>query len=80
MKPIWEDRSWLLVKDESVKIISLRESLLVLSWIKQSLWEGLLICHCSRLLSCLAYSSFGLMTCAIKERLKAVSSWQTVAM
>ena len=37
IKPIWEDRSWLLAKDESVKIINLKESLLVLSWTKRSL-------------------------------------------
>src|SRR6266700_3345016 len=73
IKPIWEDRLWLLAKDESVKIISLRESLLVLSWMKRSPWEGLLICHCNYLLSCLVCSSFGLMTCAVKERSKAVS-------
>jgi len=79
-KPIWDKRSWLFAKDKSVKIINLRESLLVLSCTKRSPLEGLLICHYSRLLSCFACSSFGLMTCAANKRLKAASSWQTVAM
>ena len=69
IKPIWENRSWLLAKDKSVKIINFRESLLISSWTKQSPWEGLLIYHCSYLLSYFVYFSFGLMTCAIKDRL-----------
>ena len=36
IKPIQDKRLQLLVKDESVKIINLKESLLVLSWTKQS--------------------------------------------
>ena len=79
-KPIWDERSQLLAKDESVKIINLRESLLVSSCTKRSPLEGLSICHCSRLLSCFACSSFGLTTCAANERSKAASGWQTVAM
>ena len=80
IKPIWEDRSWLLAKDKSVKIISLRESLFILNWIKQSPQEGLLICHYSHLLSCLACSFFGLMTYATKEKLKVAFGWQTMTM
>ena len=78
-KPIQDKRLQLFTKNKSVKIINLRESLLVLSCIKQSPLEGLLICYYSRLLSCFACSSFGLITCAINKRLKAASSWQTVA-
>jgi len=80
IKPIWDKRLWLFIKDKSIKIINLRESLLVLSCTKQSPLKGLSICHCSRLLSCFACSSFRLITCAANKRLKVASSWQTVAM
>ncbi len=77
IKPIWDKRLQLLVKDKSINIISLR--VLILSCTKQSPQEGLLICHYSYLLSCFTCSPFRLTTCTIKERLKAVSNWQTVA-
>ena len=47
IKPIWEDRLQLLIKNKSIKIISLRESLFISSQIKQSPQEGLLIYHYS---------------------------------
>ena len=78
IKPIQKNRSWLLAKDKSIKIINLKKSLLILSQTKWSLQEGLLIYHYSYLLSCFACFSFGLMIYIIKKRLKIVSSWQTV--
>ena len=79
IKPIQENRSWLLAKDKSIKIINLRESLLILSWTKRSPREGLSIYHYNHLLSYLIYSFFRLIICATKEKLKGAFSWQTVA-
>ena len=77
IKLIQDKRSQLLVKDKSINIISLR--VLILSYIKQSPQEGLLIYYYSHLLSYFIYSSFGLMTYAIKERLNIASGQQTIA-
>src|SRR5947207_15740820 len=74
-KPICEDKSLLLANDASVKTINWRES--GSSGAKRSPLVGLSICHCRRLLRCLASSSFGLITWAAEERSNAASGWQT---
>ena len=78
IKPIQNKRLWLFIKDKYIKIINLRESLLVLSYIKQSPLKGLLICYYSCLLSYFIYSSFGLIIYTINKRLKAAFSQQTM--
>ena len=70
-KPICEDRSLLLVNEASMKMINWRESRS--SGINRSPLVGLSICHCRRLLRCLVSPSFGLITCAAKERSNAAS-------
>jgi hypothetical protein len=77
MKLICDNRSWLFANEASVKTINFRDR--ISSCTNRNPLVGLLICHWSLLFSYFAFSSFGLITWAAKDRSNVASSCDIVA-